>query len=122
MNSSTNIYPSQRNNNAPIIEQVYGIIDSKIQYIDYLTNQAIQPFLNNFKVQNLSNGRIDIDPNDRMVTSVNPSFLMQIEKNSKTKKLLLVVRRKLCLHNANMIFELLTDDCLLYTSPSPRDS
>ena len=119
MNSSTNFYTSHRNSATPIMEQVYSIIDSKIQYVDYLTNQAIQPFLHNFKLQNLPNGKIDVDPNDRMVTSVNPSFLMQIEKNSKTKKLLLVVRRKLCFHNASMIFDLLTDNKYLnYTEKS----
>ena len=110
MNSHiTNI--SKQENGEPIIEEVYGIIDTKIQYIDYLTNKAVQPFINQ---ESISGGSTFAKSRPIYSKGNNDdNFLNQIEANSKQKHLLLIIRTTLCIENAQAAFELLTDNKFL---------
>ena len=112
MNSSTHSVAPQAEEQLPILEQVYSIIDSKIQYADYLTQLAIQPFL----TQDILKGGATFSHRHSSVQQQigsTGSFLCQIEKTSKAKSLLLIIRTKLCIRNAKISFELLTDDRFL---------
>lgn len=110
MNSSTKPFLSNTNEQVPIIEQVYGIIDSKIQYADYLTQLAIQPFLDRETLQGGASFNHKNAPIKYSSGHVGGAFLIQIERTSKTKRLLLLIRSKLCIQNAQIGFDLLTDD------------
>ncbi|MEM9824097.1 MAG: hypothetical protein AAF985_23630 [Bacteroidota bacterium] len=112
MNSSTKSARGHTNGPIPMLDQVYGIIDSKIQYADYLTQLAIRPFLDQ---ERLKGGATFSHKNSTSNGSPfsDASFLLQIEKTSKAKNLLLIIRAKLCSQNAKTCFDLLTNDCYL---------
>ncbi len=95
----------------PIIEEVYSIIDTKIQYIDYLTNQAVLPFIHTGSLT----GGSTFAKSGPLYSKGNKSdnFLNQIEVNSKQKCLLLVIRTMLCIENAHAAFDLLTENKFL---------
>lgn len=110
MNSSSKTIITMNGAKSAMIEQVYSIIDSKIQYADYLTNQAIQPFVDKDTIKGgASFSRRPATPKEA-AASLEHSFLNQIEKTSKAKRLLLIIRTQLCSENATACFHLLTDN------------
>ena len=95
-----------------LIEHLYGIIDTKIQYIDYQTEIVTSSFIDH--------NTICIDPANstlggglRVIESImrnNKRILDKISEFSATIKLLLLLRNHLGKVNAEIILELLTDN------------
>ena len=110
MNSSTKPFLFKSERQIPITEQVYSIIDSKIQYADYLTQLAIQPFVDRDSLQGGATFSHKGTRPNYGYGQVGGAFLIQIERTSKVKRLLLIIRSKLCIQNAQTSFDLLTDD------------
>ncbi len=97
--------------NQPLIEQIYGIIDTKIQYIDYQTNRLVNNLIG-FDINNVpkpDQNVADFDDLDRAHSRCD-SFLTQMEQYSKTKRLLLLMRSYLSEINASIILELLSEN------------
>ncbi|MEM1319863.1 MAG: hypothetical protein AAGG75_06370 [Bacteroidota bacterium] len=97
--------------NQPLIEQIYGIIDTKIQYIDYQTNRMVNNLIG-FDINDVPEPDQEVagfDNADNAHTNCD-SFLTQLEQHSKTKRLLLLMRSYLSELNARIIFELLSND------------
>ncbi len=99
----------------PIIEYLYGIIDSKSQYIDYQLNAVINSSLN-------LGSQLDVktitEKNIYLHTSKFENQLVfdKIVQFSKTKRLLLILRSMLELHNTEVVMELVTDNLFMYYS------
>lgn len=100
----------KKNNGAPaIIEHVLGIIDSKIQYIDYQTNQAIQSCTNPV-YNDCTEEELEVLIATETFAKDDNKVLDHIESYSKNISLLLVIRTKLNQLNAFLAFELLSRD------------
>ncbi|MEL6925935.1 MAG: hypothetical protein AAFO94_17975 [Bacteroidota bacterium] len=96
-----------------IIEHVYGIIDSKFQFIKHRTNRLIETQMDNQSIQipDLIDGE---DLMQRLgKIGHDASILQHIEEYSKTTRMLLFLRNYLCNANSRIILDLLTDDIYL---------
>lgn len=94
-----------------MVEHVYGLIDSKIQQIDFKTKQVINSFvdLDTVKVNPPKYGLGEI-PSLESTLANNERVLSQIETYSRTLKLLLMMRAKVNLDNAILVMYLLEDN------------
>jgi len=94
-----------------LIEHVYAFIDSKLQFINYQIDSAVKSFEVNDSVSPV---RLPSLPHHS--TSRFEKVLASIESHSKTKGKLLFMRGKLGTHNAQLSFDLLTDNkYMVYT-------
>ncbi len=100
-----------------LVNQVKSIIDTKIQYIDYQTNQIVSAIIGT-DLPNVP--KPNVDPKD--VSSFNfshnncDSFLTLMEEYSKTKRLLLTLRQETLSSNSGFILDLLSENrFLVYT-------
>ena len=105
--------PKVGKSNTSVVENIYSIIDSKIQYLDYQTRERLRPLIGeNDKVDQpsqKSTGLYDLHNEEQ--------WFLTYEKNSKFKKLLLLLRNYLNKENALMVLSLLADDQLTGLSP-----
>ncbi len=99
------------NGKLDMVEHVYGLIDSKIQQIDFKTKQVINSFvdLDTVKINPPKYGLGEI-PNLESTLANNERVLTQIETYSRTLKLLLMMRAKVNLDNAILVMYLLEDN------------
>lgn len=90
-----------------VVEHVFGIIDSKIQYLNYQTNELIRPMSS-------YGGRDEAKGNSPSLPSLEEQekMFLLFEKQSKLKKLLLLLKMYLDEDNVWLIFELLSEDTL----------
>ena len=95
-----------------IVENIYSIIDSKIQYLDYQTRELIRPLAgeNTLKdqVSDSKKGLEDLKNEEQ--------WFLAFEKYSKVKKVLLLLRNYLNKENAFLVLSLLADDKLVKLS------
>ena len=98
----------------PLTEQIYAIIDTKIQYIDYQTNKMISSMLGNSvnDAPKPSKQLDDFFKFDKAHSNCD-SFLDRMEEYSKTKRLLLIMRSQISDENAKFILGLLSDNTFL---------
>ncbi|MEL6635545.1 MAG: hypothetical protein AAFW73_01165 [Bacteroidota bacterium] len=95
-----------------LIDRVYEIIDSKIQYIDYQTELVTSSFVD-INTLGIDPARDTIGRGASITRSImanNRRILEKISEFSATTKLLLVLRAELDHANAPAILELLTDN------------
>lgn len=86
-------------------EHIYSFIDSKLQFINYQINKQIK----SFKVDDSKSVSFQL-PENNTYSSRFEDVLERIEVFSKMKSKLLIIRKKLSYHNAQLSFELLTDN------------
>ncbi len=98
-----------------VVENIYSIIDSKIQYLDYQTRELIRPLAGENtqedQVSNTEKGLEDLKNEEQ--------WFLAFEKYSKVKKVLLLLRNYLNKENAFLVLSLLADDQL--TKLSQKD-
>ena len=95
-----------------LTEHVYAFIDSKLQFINYQIDAAVRTFEVN---DSISPGAINL-PSSCPSTTRFENVLASIEMHSKMKGKLLLMRSKLANHNAQLSFDLLTENkYMLYT-------
>lgn len=97
--------------NEPIVDNLYSIIESKIQFIEYRTNEMLQAYLNERSYAHRVSDYDDTGlPGMSMTGSVNDFVFRQIEVSSRSIHRLLHFKSVLTIQNALAILELLTDD------------
>ena len=93
---------------ASIVDNIYGIIDSKIQYLDYQTRELLRPLTGEITQKddksNSKKGQKDLQTEEQ--------WFLAFEKYSKVKKALLLLRNYLNKENAVLVLSLLADDQL----------
>lgn len=87
-----------------LLEQVYGIIDSKIQYMEFQTNKMVQTIGLSLDFKKLE----EDDQNYQY-----EQLLFQMETYSKMIRLLLILRVNLKKQNALFILDLLSNNKFL---------
>lgn len=103
--------PSLYSNKPDMVEHVLGLIDSKIQQIDFKTKQVISSFVDIDSIQvNPPKYGLGEIPNLESSLANNERVLSQIEKYSKTLRLLLLMRAKVDLDNAILVMYLLEEN------------
>ena len=98
----------------PVNEYLYGIIDSKMQYVDYQLNSVINEInmKQNSEMLNIEETGADFHP----CQVQNQKIFDKIVQFSKTKRLLLLLRSMLDVHNTDVVLELVTDNLFMYYS------
>lgn len=105
--------PKVGRTNASVVENIYSIIDSKIQYLDYRTKELVRPLLGD-PTQKFKEG---LPLNESPETlKIKEQWFLAFEKYSRAKKILLLLRNYLDKENALLILSLLADDQLLKLS------
>lgn len=92
-----------------IIDFVYNIIDSKIQYLNYQTKGIVRPL--NLDITSEDSEKGEANSDSLSLEEVEKIFL-QFEVQSKQKKRLLYFRKLLNTKNAKVALVLLTDNVL----------
>jgi len=90
-----------------IMDNILGIIDSKIQYIDYQTNQAIQSCTNTV-YSNCTEEELEVLIATETFSNDNNKVLDHLETYSKQISMLLIIRTRLTKLNTALAFELLS--------------
>lgn len=112
MNSKTCI-PKVGRTNVSVVENIYSIIDSRIQYLDYKTKELVRPLIGeNTPKKVVGKSRCAIPS----ILKIEEQLFLHFEKHSKIKKLLLLLRNYLDKENAFLVLSLLADDQLLLLS------
>lgn len=97
-----------------IVEHVYGIIDSKFQYLRFNTNNLIRDHLRDCLVPSPDGIEGQVRTFEKTINKkIEQNMLNHIEDYSKTTRLLLFLRNCVCSQNAKLIFDLLTEDIFL---------
>jgi len=98
----------------PLTEQIYAIIDTKLQYIDYQTNKMISSMLGT-DISDTPKPTAQLDEFFKFdqAHSNCDSFLDKMEEYSKSKRLLLIMRSQISDENAKFILGLLSDNTFL---------
>jgi len=92
-----------------IVENIYSIIDSKIQYLDYQTKELIRPLAGeNTKKKQVSGAKNGLEN-----LKNEEQWFLAFEKYSKVKKGLLLLRNHLNKENAFLVLSLLADNQLI---------
>ena len=94
-----------------VVENVYSIIDSKIQYLDYQTKELVRPLSEG----NIQKKTVTGETSSDSFVSLHEAeqLFLHFERQSRLKKLLLLTRRYLDDGNALLILSLLENDILL---------
>lgn len=95
--------------NESLIESMYSIIDSKLQFTSEQMNLAIQKMENESGLHQFSNGY----PNLKSEKNSKDFLLQNIEKYSTTVRLLLYLRTSVNILNVKTIFSLLSGNKFL---------
>ena len=104
--------PKVGKTNASVVENIYSIIDSKIQYLDYRTRELFRPLVGENTPPN------PMYPYENTQTDLKSAeqWFLAFEKYSKIKKLLLLLKNYLDRENALLVLSLLADDQLIKLS------
>lgn len=103
----------------PIVENLYSIIESKIQFIEYRTNEMLNAYLEaDEKAHQVSDYENPGIQEMSFTGSVNDFVFSQIETSSRSIHRLLQFKSVLSSQNALAILDLLTDDKYLVCSES----
>jgi hypothetical protein len=103
----------------PIVENLYSIIESKIQFIEYRTNEMLNAYLEaDEKAHQVSDYESPGIQEMSFTGSVNDFVFSQIETSSRSIHRLLQFKSALSSQNALAILDLLTDDKYLVCSES----
>lgn len=113
MNSEKACDPKVGRPNVSFVENIYSIIDSKIQYLDYKTQELVRPLIGENTTEK-SVGKDKTSPPENL--KIEEELFLHFEKQSKMKKLLLLLRNYLNKENALLVLSLLADDQLLKSS------
>lgn len=113
MNSEKACDPKVGRSNVSFVENIYSIIDSKIQYLDYKTQELVRPLIGENTTEK-SVGKSKMSPPENL--KIEEELFLHFEKQSKMKKLLLLLRNYLNKENALLVLSLLADDQLLKSS------
>ncbi len=94
-----------------LLESVYAIIDSRIQFLEYQNDKLFKSYLKKDK-KGLGTDvlHLNINSEPRFLLNNFESLLGQVSKSSKSVKLLLFLRTHLLKENANKVLDLLTND------------
>ena len=92
-----------------IVENIYSIIDSKIQYLDYQTRELIRPLAG----ENTQKDQTSVSKNGLNDLKNEEQWFLAFEKFSKVKKTLLLLRNYLNKENAFLVLSLLADNQLI---------
>jgi len=96
-----------------IVENIYGIIDTKIQYIDYRSKELVRPLLGD-PTQPSEKGIISVENSDSLQWK--EQWFLAFEKYSRRKRKLLFLRNHLNSENALLILILLAEDQFIHYS------
>ena len=111
MNSSIKYIPKSLSEHKYFIEHILSIIDTKLQFVEYKTSAFIKSYVKVPYSISKINGPIDVLSFDlRLSPTDNEKIFNQIEEYSKTTRLLLMMRKKLCGKTASVIYDLLSQD------------
>ena len=99
-----------QNNTNSVIENIYGIIDSKIQYLDHQTKGIVQPLIAENSFEDTVEGEAKSDSS--MPLEAVEKMFIQFEQHSKRKKLLLQLKMLLNSNNAMLVLALLSDNTI----------
>lgn len=111
MNSSIKYTPKSLNDHKNFVEHILSIIDTKLQFIEYRTNAFIKSYVKSpYNLSNLNDSYDMLSLDLRLSPTDNEKIFNQIEEYSKTTRLLLIMRKKLCGKNASIIYNLLSQD------------
>jgi len=97
-----------QNNTDSVIENIYGIIDSKIQYLDHQTKVIVRPLIKDKALEDTVVGEAKSD--SFMPLEAEEKMFLQFEQQSKRKKLLLRLKMLLNSNNALLVLALLSDN------------
>ncbi|MEM6318546.1 MAG: hypothetical protein AAF960_12820 [Bacteroidota bacterium] len=95
-----------------MVENIYSIIDSKIQYLDYQTRELLRPLIGE-NTQRDNKSHQNTGPKDLQMTE---KWFLAFEQHSRVKKTLLLLRNYLDKENALLVLSLLADDQLAQLS------
>jgi len=98
------------NNTDAVMDNIYGIIDSKIQYLDHQTKGIVRPLIKAKPFQETVQGEANSD--SFMPLEAVEKMFIQFEQQSKRKKLLLQLRMLLNSNNALLVLALLSDNTI----------
>lgn len=104
--------PQQQQQQQELMEQVYAIIDSKLQYIDYQTEMVTSSFVD-FNSLSQTSSKTTLGDGIQVIESImsnNDRILEKLQEFSATVKLLLFLRNELSPVNTTQILDLLTDN------------
>ena len=93
-----------------VMDNIYGIIDSKIQYLDHQTKGIVRPLIKETICEENVQGEAKSD--SCMPLEAVEKMFIQFEQQSKKKKLLLQLRMLLNATNALLVLALLSDNTL----------
>ena len=96
--------------NDSVIENIYGIIDSKIQYLDHQTNGLVRPLIQPPTLDTQVVGESKSDSSFLLEDA--EKMFSHFELQSKRKKILLCLRTLLDSDNALLALALLSDNTL----------
>lgn len=105
MNSCTHNQINTNQVSKSFLEQLYSIIDTRLQYVEYHTQAFLKACLPDFSNYFTDNSNIRNRP------KYQEGFLDTIESYSKIKRQLLFLRSKISIENAWRIYHLLYEDC-----------
>ncbi len=92
-----------------IVDNIYSIIDSKIQYLDYQTRELLRPLIGE---NTQKDGKSDSKKGPKDL-KIEEQWFLAFEKYSKVKSVLLLLRNYLNKENALLVLSLLADDQLI---------
>jgi len=92
------------------MENIYGIIDSKIQYLDHQTKGIVRPLIKETSFEETVQGEASSD--SFMHLEAVEKMFIQFEQQSKRKKLLLQLKMLLNSNNALLVLALLSDNTI----------
>jgi len=108
---ATEMCISERQNNTnSVMENIYGIIDSKIQYLDHQTKGIVRPLIKETSFEETVQGEASSD--SFMHLEAVEKMFIQFEQQSKRKKLLLQLKMLLNSNNALLVLALLSDNTI----------
>lgn len=99
-----------QHNTDSVIENIYGIIDSKIQYLDHQTKGIVRPLIKETSQEDSLAGEAKSD--SFMPLEAVEKMFIQFEQQSKRKKLLLQLKTLLNSNNALLVLALLSDNTI----------
>ena len=100
-----------------LLESVYAIIDSRIQYLEYQNDKLFKSYLRKEKRGTQEDIlTLDLRTESQFLLNNFEKLLSHLAISSKSVKLLLLLRNCLLKDNANLILELLTNDTYLKLS------
>lgn len=90
-----------------LVESVFAIIDSRIQYLEYQNDKRFKSYFKNKEQEDIVN--LELQKSQSLLNNFE-DFLTHLSSSSKSIKKLLFLRNSLLIENAGLVLDLLTDD------------